>query len=86
MSDLISMQPNINIKLYIVAPEVRREKVFKEIMRPTFVKINPPLSDCCQYISYTALKEKIKEVSGVIQHLKASFIDEIAETCIEDED
>lgn len=86
MSDLISMQPNINIKLYIVAPEERREKVFKEIMRPTFAKLNPPLSECCQYISYAALKKKVKEVSPVIQHMKASFIDELAESSIEDED
>jgi predicted RNA-binding protein len=86
MSDLISMQPNINIKLYIVAPEERREKVYKEIMRPTFAKLNPPLSHCCQYISYAVLKKKVKEVSGVIQHLKPSFIDELAESCIEDDD
>ncbi|MDQ1318525.1 MAG: hypothetical protein QG588_2187, partial [Candidatus Poribacteria bacterium] len=31
MSDLISMQPNIKINLFIVAPDDRREKVFNEI-------------------------------------------------------
>ena len=27
MSDLIAMQPNLNIPLYLVAPDERREKV-----------------------------------------------------------
>ncbi|MBC7248556.1 MAG: hypothetical protein H5T73_12375 [Actinobacteria bacterium] len=81
MSDLISMQPNIKIKLYIVAPEERREKVFKEIMRPTFAKMEPPLSQCCKYISYSTLKKKMEEIKEVIQDLKPSFIDKIAESC-----
>ena len=85
MSDLVSMQPNINIKLYIVAPEERREKVLKEIMRPTFAKLSPPLPECCQYISYSSLKDKVQQVGGVIHHLKASFIDEVAESCIEED-
>lgn len=35
MSDLISMQPNINIPLYLVAPDERRNKVIREVNRPT---------------------------------------------------
>ncbi len=83
MSDLISMQPNIKIKLYIVAPEERREKVIKEIMRPTFARLKPPLSECCQYISYSALKEKIEQAKDLLHVLKPEFIDEIAEPCFE---
>lgn len=79
MSDLISMQPNVSIRLYIVAPDERRNKVVEEVMRPTFSKLNPPLSECCQYISYSSLREKIKDVAGVVHHLRPSFIDEIAE-------
>jgi len=36
MSDLLALQPNLNIDLFIVAPESRREKVRQEILRPTF--------------------------------------------------
>jgi hypothetical protein len=36
MSDLIAMQPDLNIPLYIVAPDERREKVLAEVNRPTF--------------------------------------------------
>jgi len=30
MADLLSMQPNLNIPLYLVAPDERRQKVFTE--------------------------------------------------------
>jgi hypothetical protein len=44
MSDLIAMQPNLNIPLYLVAPDERREKVMMEVNRPTFSRLKPPLS------------------------------------------
>ena len=39
MSDLITMQPNLNIPLYIVAPDERRDKVIAEVNRPTFSRL-----------------------------------------------
>jgi len=44
MADLIAMQPNIKINLYLVAPDDRFEKVFSEINRPTFSKLKPPFA------------------------------------------
>src|SRR5439155_14166374 len=38
MADLVAMQPNLSIPLYLVAPEERREKVVWEINRPTFAR------------------------------------------------
>ena len=35
MADLVAMQPNLNIPLFLVPPEERREKVFAEVNRPT---------------------------------------------------
>jgi hypothetical protein len=88
MSDLVSMQPNISIRLYIVAPDDRREKVIEEIMRPTFSRMAPPLGEYCQYISYSSLENKIDEAeaAGVTRYLKPEFIDEIAEPCVQEED
>ena len=37
MADLLALQPNMNIKLHIVAPAAKREKVFQEIRRPVFL-------------------------------------------------
>ena len=36
MADLLAMQPNLTIKLHIVAPVTRRDKVLREIRRPVF--------------------------------------------------
>ena len=36
MSDLLTMQPNIEIKLYLAAPDERYNKFKKEVPRPTF--------------------------------------------------
>lgn len=81
MSDLVSMQPNININLYIVAPDERHDKVINEINRPTFARLNPSLPHICKYIPYSELKNKISEAKGFIKHLKPEFIDDIAESC-----
>ena len=47
MADLLAMQPNLSIPLYIVAPEERRHKVIAEVNRPTFSNLSSPLSESC---------------------------------------
>jgi hypothetical protein len=49
----VAMQPNLNIPLYLVAPDERRQKVFAEVNRPTFLRLSPPLVDICRYISFS---------------------------------
>jgi hypothetical protein len=61
MSDLVSMQPNINIPLYIVADDDRREKVRQEINRPTFRMLRKPMVDICRFIAYGRLINFFKE-------------------------
>lgn len=85
MSDLKSMQPNINIPLYIVAPDDRREKVFAEINRPTFAKLKPSLPKICKFISYLQLKKELEQIGNRIKYMKYQFIDDIAEPCETDE-
>jgi hypothetical protein len=81
MSDLTAMQPNLNIPLYLVAPDERREKVFTEINRPTFSRLNPPLSDICRFIAFSDLKTKIEEVGSYLRFLKPEFLEELSEEC-----
>lgn len=53
MADMLAMQPNLKIKLHIVAPASRREKVFQEIRRPVFALLEGgALADICTYLSY----------------------------------
>ncbi len=37
MADLVTLHPNIMIRLYIVAPDSRRAKVLSELVRPTLM-------------------------------------------------
>lgn len=55
MSDLVAMQPNIDIKLYLVAPEERREKVEQEILRSTFALREKPLREVCGFVGFSTL-------------------------------
>jgi len=81
LSDLISMQPNINIPLFIVAPDDKRNKVISEINRPTFSRLSPPMNQMCRYISFSSLKKGIEQVENVVQYLKPEFLEELSESC-----
>ena len=78
MADLLALQPNMDIKLHIVAPTTRREKVFQEILRPVFSLLDrAPLSECCTYISYDSLEQLAGEKH--LSHLSDSVLDEYSE-------
>jgi hypothetical protein len=84
MADLLALQPNMDIKLHIVAPEARKEKVFNEIRRPVFSLLEKaPLSECCTFISYDSLL-KLQELPH-LKHLSDSVLDEYAESAEESE-
>ena len=82
MSDLVAMQPNLNIPLYLVAPDDRRQKVFAEVNRPTFSRLSPPLVDVCRYISFSSLREYLDQIGAVVRYLKPEFLDELSELCL----
>ncbi|MHB9032310.1 MAG: hypothetical protein ACYC6L_04595 [Anaerolineae bacterium] len=78
MADLLSLQPNMDIKLHIVAPDVKREKVFSEIRRPVFSLLERgPLADCCTYISYDSLRD-LADLK-YLEHTSDSVLDEYSE-------
>ncbi|MEW6578261.1 MAG: EVE domain-containing protein [Chloroflexota bacterium] len=81
LSDLISMQPNLNIRLYIVAPDDREDKVFREVNRPTFTRsLKPPLTEICQFIPYSALRAKLEKIKDVLPYVRPDFLDTISES------
>jgi hypothetical protein len=78
MADLLALQPNMDIRLHIVAPEARREKVFQELRRPVFSLLDRgPLSESCTYIAY----DGIRQLSQLphLAHLSDSVVDTYAE-------
>lgn len=76
MSDLISLVPSLKIKLFIVAPMERKEKVMKELRRATFQRSG--LSDYCKFIPLEELENLLDRVSDLAGHINPSVIDEIA--------
>src|SRR5262245_32794355 len=88
MSDLLTMQPNLEIKMYLVAPDKRLSKFAREVARPTFSGLSKPLYTIGRFLPYTSLLERLEHVKHVLHHLKPQFLDDLAETCNprEDED
>ena len=65
MADLLALQPNMDIRLHIVAPDEKREKVLREIKRPVFSLLDRgPLYEHCSYLAYSDIQE-----IGAIKHL-----------------
>jgi hypothetical protein len=76
MSDLLSVIPNLNIKLYIVAQRERENKVLNELSRPTFRKIG--LNDYCEFISIEDLEALLAKIENLAGHIQPSILDTIA--------
>jgi hypothetical protein len=78
MADLLALQPNMDIRLHIVAPAERREKVFSEIRRPVFSLLEKgPLADSCTYLSYESVRDLASQKH--LAHLTDTVLDEYAE-------
>lgn len=78
MADLLALQPNMDIKLHLVAPYSRRVKVFQELGRPVFSLLDKgPLYESCTYISYDSVRELAQQ--KYLAHLSDSVLDEYAE-------
>jgi hypothetical protein len=81
MSDLLALQPNLEIRLYLVAPDERREKVEREILRPTFKLRDKPLHEVCGFLAFSTLMEKVDGIRrlGLADSLKPDFLEKTAE-------
>jgi predicted RNA-binding protein len=78
MADLLALQPNMDIKLHIVAPAARREKVLQELRRPVFSLLERgPLSETCTYLSYDSVRDLSQQPT--LAHLKETVLDDYEE-------
>ena len=87
MSDLLALQPNLAINLFLVAPDDRRDKVENELMRPTFKLRDKPLASICGFLGFDSLVEKLKAIEqlGLASSLKPNFLQKTAEYFSEDD-
>lgn len=78
MADLLALQPNMKIRLHIVAPIGKREKVLREIKRPVFSLLDSgPLYEQCSFLSYDAIDELAQNPH--LSHMSDTIIDEYEE-------
>ena len=69
----------MDIRLHIVAPDERRERVLREIKRPVFSLIDRgPLYDQCSFLGYRAVDSLA--ATQYISHMSDTIIDEYEET------
>jgi hypothetical protein len=81
MSDLLALQPNLDINLYLVAPDERRAKVEQEILRPTFALRDKPLATICGFLPFSVLMDKVEGIRrlGLAASLRPEFLERTAE-------
>lgn len=76
MADLIALQPDINVKLHIVANVDRQAKVMEEINRPVFAMLdNKPLREMCTFLSYDHIREiaELKHLSRLLDDVLEDY-------------
>jgi len=76
MSDLVSVVPALNLKLYIVAQAERKSKVLSELSRPTFRKIG--LNDYCEFISIEDLESLVESIGNLAGHVQPTILSTIS--------
>lgn len=79
MSDLVALQPNTSIDLYIVAPDERARRVRDQIIRPTFEAFDPPLRSKCRFLSASSIDRLISADPRLLRNLSPSVVRDYAE-------
>jgi hypothetical protein len=84
LNDLVLAQPNVQIELYIAAAKARRERVYSQLLRPSF----QPLMPKCQFLAFEEIEKQVKQlenfpvesgarVSGLVRGERFSVTDHI---------
>jgi hypothetical protein len=66
----------------LAAPDDRRRKAMFEVNGPTFLRLEPPLSDICSYISFLAQDGALEKHVSVRQYMKPDFLYNISDHCV----
>ena len=75
MADLLALQPNMDIRLHIVAPVGRREKVLREIRRPVFSLLERgPLYKQCSFLTYDSI-DTLAQIP-YLSHMSDTIVEE----------
>jgi hypothetical protein len=80
MSDLITLIPSLDIRMYICADEERKNKVRAEVARPTFSRKPTPLVERCRFIPFRQLAEFMEEQHKYLRHFNISILDDLSDS------
>jgi hypothetical protein len=81
MTDLLALQPNLEIDCFLVAPDDRQQQVVQQVNRPTFARMRRPFADVCRFISFSALQEEEARGDRSWRHQRFSYVaEELAES------
>lgn len=76
MADLLTVMPSSNMKMYIVAPLERKNKVLREMNRPLFQAAG--LTDYCAYVPLENLEVLYQKVNGLKGFISPYVLDAIS--------
>lgn len=78
MADLMALQPNLDIPLYLVIPELRLDKAREQLLRPVFQTMHRPLSERCRILTYDDVDKLVDLANQTGGALKTEVIDQFA--------
>jgi hypothetical protein len=61
LNDLVLAQPNNQIALFIVGPTAKREKVFNQLIRPSF----HALAQQCEFLSFEKVDDAVTRIDSL---------------------
>ena len=79
------MAESLSILLYIAAPDEQRRNVFHEVTRPTFNRLQPPMSRICRYLAFSTLRTQTPAVE-MLRYMNPQFIGALSEACLVEEE
>jgi hypothetical protein len=79
MADLLALQPNIDIPLYIVVPDERRGQALQQIARPVFQQMTRPLPESCFVLTASSVDELLRDARKFKRFLKSDVLQQYAE-------
>jgi len=79
MADMLALRPNIDIPLFVVVPDDRRDKALQQIDRPVFRQMTRPLPDSCAVLTESAIDELLDSARKFGSSLKTDVLQHYAE-------
>lgn len=82
LSDLRALAPNSNYPLFIVAQREKRDRVFKQLRRPTFSNEYINLDNILRFLSYDSIRQLDNELKDSQEGFDIDWLIKRGKTCV----